>query len=197
MQVKERWADIPGWENIYQISDHGRLKSFNKSKTGRILSIKNTTGWYLSGILSKGKKKQSIRIHRLVAKAFVANPLLKSIVNHKDMNKQNNHYLNLEWVTNAENSQHAISNKPSMVAGMVRYNKLIRPKKIIQMTFSGKIINCFNNSIEAAKATGVCHRNILQVASRDEYKPGLVRKQAGGYMWKYYREVYGEYSINS
>ena len=54
----------------------------------------------------KGKKK-SVVVHRLVAKAFVPNPNGYPQVNHKDGNKHNNHFDNLEWVTGSMNLLHA------------------------------------------------------------------------------------------
>lgn len=44
------------------------------------------------------------RINRLVAQAFIPNPENKPIVHHKDHNKLNNHYSNLEWATPQENA---------------------------------------------------------------------------------------------
>lgn len=55
----------------------------------------------------KGKRK-TMMVHRLVAMAFIPNPNGKPDVNHKDSVKGNNHYSNLEWVTESENTQHAM-----------------------------------------------------------------------------------------
>lgn len=185
----EKWKDIPGWEGIYQISSHGRLKSFKKYQSGRILKNTNKRGGYLSVVLcKKGRDDRYCRIHRLVAEAFLTRLPGKTQVNHKDCNPQNNHVENLEWVTPSENIRHAIRKKPEMVAGMVRYNQFLRPKPVVQKAMSGKVLGIYPNIQEAARATGVCGRNIHQVASKTEYKPGLIRKQAGGYKWSF-REV--------
>jgi hypothetical protein len=185
----EIWKDVKGFEGIYQISNMGRFKSYKGDPNGRILSNKNGKGDYLSVVLSYGSKRRYTRIHRLVAEAFVPNPDNKPEVHHKDGNKQNNCAENLEWVTRSENHRHALLQSPNMVKGMVRYNRFIRPKAIQQFSLDGKFVAEYPNAAEAAKATGICRRNILQVANREEYKPGKTRKQAGGFVWRFKPEV--------
>jgi hypothetical protein len=180
----EQWRDVRGWEGIYQISSHGRLRS-SKSGDWRIMSVKHSRGWYLTARLSQGQRKETIRIHRLVAEAFIPNPEGKPEVNHKDLNKQHNHVSNLEWVTRIENHSHALEHSPSMINGMNHYNRFLRPKAIIQKTLKGKALGMFPNAVVASAFSGVCSRNITQVAARTEYKPGKVRRQAGGFMWEY------------
>lgn len=185
---KEIWKDVCGWEGVYQISSHGRLKSFKQIKEGKILSNTNKTGSYLSVVLRSGRNTKSTKMHRLVAENFIPNPENKPHVNHRDCNKQNNHVSNLEWVTPSENSRHAVKARPEMVAGMNRHNQFLKPKIVVQRSMSGKVLGVFPNAKEAERATGVCARNIHQVAAKTEYKPGLTRKQAGGYKWSF-REV--------
>ena len=189
----ETWKDIPGFDGAYQISSHGRIKSFKKAKSGRILSTKNSKGWYFTvNLIDASGGSNILRVHRLVAEAFIPNPGDKPEVNHKDTNKQNNGVDNLEWVTRLENCVHAIKHNPNILRGMNRYNKYIRPKTIQQLALSGKLLAEFPNSAEAERVTGVCHRNILQVASKDEYKPGMTRRQAGGFVWKYKEDGQGD-----
>lgn len=52
----------------------------------------------------------------------------------------------------------------------------------------GRILAEYKNGKAASIATGVCHRNILQVANKTEYNPGLTRRQAGGFIWKFKQE---------
>lgn len=182
----EEWKDIAGWEGVYQISSHGRIKSFKDKKEGRILSNQNKTGGYFNVVLcQKGKRRLSIKIHRLVAIAFIPNPQNKPEVNHKDGNKQNNNEINLEWATRKENALHSIEKGLANFYAMNIANRFIRPAHVIQKTMDGRTLNVFQNCTEAHKATGVCTRNIHQVASKTEYKPGMTRKQAGGFRWEY------------
>ena len=182
--MKETWIDIPEFEGYYQVSSLGRIKSFHKNKNGVILSVKNSKGWYLSISLCKGKIRRTYKIHQLVAQCFLPNPNGKIQINHIDMNKQNNIVDNLEWVTCSENMKHASETNPSFLKGMIKRNQFINPKRIRQFDFDGNFIAEYANARIASNLTGVCHRNILQVAHKEEYKPGKIRKQAGGYYWE-------------
>ena len=179
----EIWKDVEGYEGLYQISNLGRLKSFHKSSEGRIVSVENSTGWYLSFPLTCENVQKTHRIHRLVAEHFLPRKEGQTQVNHKDLNKQNNVVSNLEWVTPTENMNHVVKTAPSFLNGMTRKNKYGHGG-IIQLSSDGKFISCYANAKEAANATGVCRRNILQVARKEEYMPNKTRKQAGGYVWK-------------
>jgi hypothetical protein len=116
----EKWKEIPGFEGYYEASDLGRIRRMkNKTiyKDGRIAHFsetilnpgKNKKG-YLVVYLSIKSKKHTITVHKLIAKTFIENPENKKTVNHKDLNKENNHIKNLEWATNLENMQHAFEN---------------------------------------------------------------------------------------
>jgi hypothetical protein len=187
---QEIWKDINKFEGIYQVSNFGRVKSFKQFKDGLILSNKNSNGGYLSLILSCKTHKLHTRIHRLVAQAFIPNPENKPEVNHRDGNKQNNHVDNLEWTTRAENSRHAIESGLADFKGMNFYNQVLRPKAVNQFDLNGCFIESFINCKEASRKTGVCSRNIHQVAAKTEYKPGLTRKQAGGFIWEFKEDCF-------
>lgn len=107
----EFWKWISGFEGLYQISNYARVKSFPRGnyKKVKILKPVLTPQGYLRVILRNGNKNKTIRIHRLVALAFIPNPENKPEVNHIDGNKFNNCVENLEWNTDTENKRHAIA----------------------------------------------------------------------------------------
>lgn len=92
--MTEIWKDIKDYEELYQVSNFGRVKSLY---TNRILKgSKNNRGGYLKVSLCKNNIKSTKTIHRLVAQAFIPNPENKPQVNHIDENKTNNMVSNIE-----------------------------------------------------------------------------------------------------
>jgi hypothetical protein len=97
----KKWKTLLENSN-YEISNEGELRN----KKGKLLSLNMNKRGYLYCNISSNGKVSKVKIHILVAKYFVDNPFNKDTVNHRDGNKLNNHYLNLEWLTRKENIRH-------------------------------------------------------------------------------------------
>ena len=103
-------------DSDYLIYNDGRL--FSK-KTNRFLKGKIDNVGYLTYALAIGDRRSSnnkklskmLYAHRLVAEYFIDNPNNFPIVHHKDENKLNNNWSNLEWVTEKENTQYSLKNR--------------------------------------------------------------------------------------
>lgn len=118
----EVWKDIRGYEGLYQVSNKGRIKalskttvihsdnSFNGSKRYREEKIHRCQlqkDGYVRTHLYKDNKRQNVKVHRIVAEAFIPNPDNYPMVNHKDEVKSNNCVENLEWCSNSYNVQYS------------------------------------------------------------------------------------------
>lgn len=116
MEIEE-WKDIEGYEGIYQVSNYGRVKSLPRKlwngyyffvSKEKILKTWLSSGYPTVCLHSEDKTIKYIRVHRLVAKAFIPNPNNYRVVNHLDGGRTNNHVNNLEWCTHKHNTQCAI-----------------------------------------------------------------------------------------
>lgn len=161
----EIWKEIEGFNGAYKVSNLGNIysKHLNSNK-------KQTVGshGYYSVSLYIDNIKNDFLVHRLVAKYFVENSLNKNVVNHKDYNKLNNNFLNLEWVTHYENSLH------SNLREINHYKR-----KVLKLDkLSNDILAEYNSLTEAAYSVSLPISNICRCLK------GL-RKKAGGFKWRY------------
>ena len=99
--------DIKDYVGLYSVTINGDVFSW---KTNKFLKPQKQKKGYLTVNLFKDKKFKTKTIHRLVAISLIENPMNKPCVNHKDLDKTNNHISNLEWVSQKENIQHACDN---------------------------------------------------------------------------------------
>jgi len=106
----EIWKTIPGY-SLYQISDMGRLKTFNWKNTGReaIMRPALDGSGYLRTMLKRDTdgKIETVKVHRLVLLAFTGNPVNGSQCNHINGIRSDNRLLNLEWISHSENIKHS------------------------------------------------------------------------------------------
>src|ERR1700748_560309 len=111
-QPGEEWLPIKNYEGLYESSNPGRVKSVGWYVNGvkrrynrpRIMALGSVNDYPKTELAKTGKSKTFL-IHRLVAEAFVPNPLGLPIVHHKDEDKSNPRFDNLEWTTNEGNVQ--------------------------------------------------------------------------------------------
>lgn len=153
---KERWKNVDGFEN-YLVSNKGRVMN---SKTGKILRPYDSHGYEKVDLYRNGKRKK-LKVHRLVAKAFVDNPQHLDTVNHLDEVKGNNRADNLEWLSLGDN---------------IRYS-LAKPVEQYDLE-SGELLATFESLSDCCRLTGYSD-SIISLACRGRYK------KAYGYIWKY------------
>lgn len=118
----EVWRPIHGYEGLYEVSNHGHVRSLQKTivqhfkngkekerklKSRNIALINNGNGYIYVSFMKHGKRK-NFYVHRLVADAFIEKPEGKDFVNHIDYDRSNNHVDNLEWCTVKENVRHSV-----------------------------------------------------------------------------------------
>ena len=104
----EIWKDVKGYEKFYEVSNYGRVRSKERTVNNKVFKPRYISGGdngkgYKKMILNDGVKKERVYIHRIVAEAFIPNPLNKPYINHIDNNPNNNCASNLEWCTPKEN----------------------------------------------------------------------------------------------
>ena len=111
----EIWKDVKNYEGVYQVSNLGRIRSLKRTirannnpyiKNGRVLKTWNFNGYLCANLCLNGADNK-VKVHRIVAEAFIDNPKNKKEVNHINGIRIDNRVENLEWCSHKENIQHA------------------------------------------------------------------------------------------
>lgn len=151
----EIWKDCKGYEGSYQVSNLGRIWSIKGQRY--LKGCEDKDGYLRVNLTAKNGKVKMERIHRLVAIAFISNPLGLPVVNHKDENKQNNTVDNLEWCS-------------------VGYNNIYSKGKPIICVELNRVFDC---SQSAMRELGINGSDIRKCCKGQ-------KKTVGGYHWRYY-----------
>lgn len=153
----------------YSVSTEGEVK---KDTTNYFLSQSIQQDYKFVSLLVNGQPKR-MRVHRLVAMAFIPNPENKPYVNHINGDKGDNNVENLEWVTPSENTIHAVK------TGLMSNG---RKRPVIQYNLNGEKMATFESASEAARQTGGSQSKITLCCKRQ-------RESANDYQWRYYDDL--------
>lgn len=152
----ERWRSLNAYGAHWRVSSHGRVKKLVRTRWDRqgtmvLLRCTRCKGGYV--------KQGNIRVHQLVARAFIPNPRGLEHINHIDGDKQNNLVCNLEWTTIAENNAHAhrtgLAKRPPNMAG---HNRLELPEWAVPLlgTMSdadvASAVGCYRSTISRKRS---------------------------------------------
>lgn len=182
------YKNIIGYEGLYKISEYGNIIHLSR----KIKSSRSTSGYritkekelkvqinkygYKNILLAdiNGIRKHHL-IHQLVAKAFLKNPNNYISINHKDENKINNHYSNLEWCTIRHNNLY--NNRQQKINEKLR-NTIKTRKPILQYDLNMNFIQEFQSINEACRQLDIFKYPLSQCCNNK-------KKNYKGYIWKF------------
>ena len=151
--MAEKWKDIKGYENTYQVSNFGRIRSLDriyvqpskwgtpmlKKYKGKVLNpTDNGNGYLIISLRDDNRNRKNFYVHRLVAEHFLREIAGGEVVNHLDYNKKNNNVENLEIISQKENVLYSIS---SMKKPRKHFKKSSTGEKYIYFK-GGKYVLC-------------------------------------------------------
>lgn len=193
----EVWKNIEGYEGLYQVSNKGNVKKLNYKNSGvdKILTQKHHPQGYVFTALWKDGKHKNHFMHRLVATAFIENPLNLPEVNHKDENQSNNCVENLEWCSSSYNTNYSRKRHPERYFTVFDGKRTSHISKysmyeVNQLTLSGELVKTWINIAEIVRTMKYNNASITRCIMGE-------RKTAYGYKWEFADKKASSFFIDS
>lgn len=188
--IADEWVVCKDYPS-YMINRKGEIKSL---LTNKILKPAKVKTGYMCVSLRKNGESKTVRVHRLLAKAFIPNPDNKPHVDHINGVRDDNRLENLRWCTNQENQSFELARlnnsraltgrkqSPEAVAKRAKTLQKSIGKKIEQYTLDGEYIKTFNSANEIQRLLGIWSAGVLKCCDGKF-------ASSKGFIWKYAPEV--------
>lgn len=148
------WRPVPGFEGVYEVSEHGKVRSLH---TGRLLRPYKSGFGYLRLSLCKDGTQKHFDVHRLVARVFLGEPSdPKSNACHNDGVRTNNHYSNLRWASSKENMADK-KRHGTAISGPGHFNAKLSD---IEVRLIHHLVSMGARVFEVARRAGITHQHI-------------------------------------
>lgn len=160
--INENWKTVKGYP-MYEVSDLGNVRSLNYRRTGKGQVLKqsdNNSGYKCVVLTGEDGNPRRMMVHRLVADAFIENPLEKPYVDHINTEKDDNRAVNLKWVTASENSRNPITLARTQKAAKEKAEYLAQT--VYVYTEDLKLLTAYTSTSVAALRTGLSQGNIAR-----------------------------------
>lgn len=183
----EIWKDIIGYQDRYQISNFGNVKSLERLKKSGfgyqlvkesiLKGFIDKQGYHIVDLKIDNIRKH-FRVHRLVAIHFIPNPDNLPEVNHKDENPNNNHVDNLEWCDGKYNCNYGT--RVERCTNNRDYDMIAKKRRkiVYQYDLQGNLIRVWESALEIKKVLGIDNSTIAKCCKS-------VSKQYSGFLWSY------------
>lgn len=173
--MAEIWKTVKGYEGLYEVSNLGNVRSLDYHNWGVVRNLTPVMDChgYMRVCLCKNNKQRNGLVHRMVAQAFLENPLELPQINHINENKSDNRVENLEWCDCLHNNNHGTRNE--RISKSKRNTKC---KKVIQMDLQGNFIREWVSLNEIMRVLGFNAAFVARCCHG-------VKPTAYGYRWQY------------
>lgn len=156
--LNEKWAAIPGYEGLYEVSSCGRIMSIKNGSNKITVGSEGQDGYFRISLFKNNEQKKYL-VHRLVALTFIPNPYGYLEINHIDGIKSNNTVENLEWCTRSHNVKEAF--RLGLKVNKKGSESLLA-KQFYQFDLKGKLLAHWGSVSDCGNILNIPHQDISQ-----------------------------------